>query len=91
MENIIQTTGYVCMVILSMSMFFALLRLIIGPTLADRVSALDFMSMLTIAIISTYTIFVNEPVFLDVAIALALVTFLGTVAFARYLEKGLRS
>ncbi len=91
MQDLIFTTAYISLVILSISMFLGLIRLIIGPNLADRVAALDFIAMLTIGMITTYAIFVDEPIFLDVAIALALVIFLGTVAFARFLEKGLRS
>ena len=55
-------------------------RLLRGPTPADRVVALDMLALLGIG-------FIGEYAFLDVAIALALVGFLATVAFARYVYK----
>lgn len=74
-------------VMLGMSFILALVRLMRGPSSADRVVALDLMSSLAIGSIATYVIAAEQPVYLDVAIALALLAFLGTVAFARYLER----
>lgn len=62
------------------------IRLLRGPSLPDRVIALDLMTVITIAFIGLYSIIIEEAVYLDAAIALALVSFLGTVAFARYIE-----
>lgn len=70
------------------SLFLAFFRLIRGPSLPDRVVALDLTALIVVAIIALYEIWTDEPVLLDAAIVLALVTFLGTVAFARYLERG---
>ena len=73
---------------LSVSMFLAFLRLLRGPTLPDRVVALDLIALLSIGFIAIYDITTSDAVFLDVAIALGLVAFLGTIAFARYIERG---
>jgi multicomponent Na+:H+ antiporter subunit F len=73
--------------ILGLALLLAFLRLVRGPTLPDRVVALDLMAVLAVAIITLYAIATNERIFLDTAIALALITFLGTVAFARYVER----
>lgn len=64
---------------------FAFVRLCIGPTLADRVVALDLMAFITIGFIGVYSIFSQNTAFLDIAITLALVAFLSTVAFARFI------
>jgi multicomponent Na+:H+ antiporter subunit F len=45
------------------------------------------MAILAVAIITLYAIATHAPILLDTAIALALITFLGTVAFARYIER----
>lgn len=66
---------------------FCFLRLVRGPTLADRVVALDLIAFLTIAFIAVYAVVSDEPAFLDIAITLALVAFLGTIAFARWIHK----
>jgi multicomponent Na+:H+ antiporter subunit F len=62
-------------------------RILHGPTLPDRVVALDLISILTAGSAAVYAIAAGEAVFLDVALILALISFLGTVAFARYLER----
>jgi multicomponent Na+:H+ antiporter subunit F len=72
---------------LGVALFLAFLRLVRGPTLPDRVVALDLIAVLTVALIALYAIATNERIFLDTAIVLALISFLGTVAFARYVER----
>lgn len=67
----------------------AFYRLAKGPSLADRVVALDMMTITIISFCGVYAVFVEEPSFLDVAIVLALVGFLATVALARYAERRL--
>ncbi|MEX0806924.1 MAG: cation:proton antiporter [Candidatus Binatia bacterium] len=80
--------GGFALALLSSALFVAFFRLARGPSLPDRVVALDLISTISVAIVAVYTIITNKPVLLDVAIVLALIAFLGTVAFARYLEKG---
>jgi multicomponent Na+:H+ antiporter subunit F len=58
-----------------------------GPGIVDRVIALDLLITIGIGIISIYSIIKNSSTFLDVAMMLALIAFLGTVAFSYYLEK----
>lgn len=71
-------------VLLSLSLLISLVRVIIGPSLPDRVVALDLIAFVVISLIATYAISSGHPVYLDVAIVLALVAFLGTIAFARF-------
>lgn len=54
----------------------------------NRVVALDLMAYLSIGFMALYAVETKKPLFLDAAMILALLAFLGTVAFARYLEKG---
>jgi multicomponent Na+:H+ antiporter subunit F len=72
---------------LCVSLFLAFVRLVRGPSLSDRVVALDLTAVLVVGFIAMYALSSNQPVFLDAAIVLALVAFLSTVAFARYLER----
>jgi multicomponent Na+:H+ antiporter subunit F len=73
--------------LLSAAILLTFVRLVRGPSLPDRVVALDLLSTLGIGVIAAYAIATDQPVFLDVASILALVSFLGTVAFAYYLEQ----
>ncbi len=61
--------------------------MVLGPSLPDRVVGLDMLTVLMVAFAAAFAIAVEETAFLDVAIVLALVGFLGTVAFARYAER----
>lgn len=70
------------------SVMLTFIRLIKGPTTPDRVIAADLMATIGIGVIAVYAIMTNQPTFLDVAIILALISFLGTIAFAYYVEKG---
>jgi multicomponent Na+:H+ antiporter subunit F len=74
--------------ILGLSIFLATFRLLRGPTLPDRVVALDLIATLAVGVIGIYAIREEEPIFLLVGIVMALVVFVGTVAFAYYLEQG---
>ena len=62
-------------------------RLAMGPTAADRVVALDLINILAVAYSALFAVFSDIAAFLDAAIALALVAFLATVAFARFTER----
>jgi multicomponent Na+:H+ antiporter subunit F len=73
--------------ILVTGVILAFMRLLRGPSLPDRVIALDILSVLGIGIIVAFAIATDQPVFVDVASVLALVSFLGTVAFAAYVER----
>ena len=72
---------------LALAVVLAFVRLAIGPTLPDRVIAIDLLATFGIAILAAKAVVANEPAFLDVGLVLALVSFLGTVAFAQYLER----
>ncbi len=62
-------------------------RLVKGPSMPDRVVALDMMTVVIVAFCGLASIRYDEPAFLDVALVLALVGFLATVALARFAER----
>ncbi len=72
---------------LGVALVLTLLRIAIGPSAPDRVVALDLLATVVIGMIAAYAIATDQPVYIAVAIALALISFLGTVAFARYVER----
>jgi multicomponent Na+:H+ antiporter subunit F len=78
---------WVVMPVLAISAVCATLRMLLGPSLADRVVALDLLGAICIAFVAAFALSVNEPMLVDVAIAVGLIAFLGTVAFARYIER----
>lgn len=72
------------------AMALAFIRLVRGPSLPDRVVALDLITVLAVSFTALVALAFGERAFLDVALALALVAFLATVAFARYAEQSRR-
>lgn len=78
---------YVILPILVIALFLVFYRIYIGPAMVDRVIALDLLITIGIGVITVYCVSVGEATFLDVAMILALIAFLGTIAFAYYIEK----
>lgn len=67
----------------------AFVRLARGPSLPDRVVGLDLMTVLIVLFCAAFSIAANDRTFLDVALVLALIGFLATVALARFAERRL--
>lgn len=72
---------------IGLSILLIFLRLVIGPSIENRIVALDLLSANAIAFIAVYSIQKKTTTFLDVGIIVALLAFLGTVAFSFYLGK----
>ena len=85
--NVTELAPQVALALVGLAMFLTFVRLVRGPTLPDRVVALDLMGVLAVGMLAAAAVAADSPVLLDPAAVLALVGFLGTVAFARYLEK----
>lgn len=85
--NFAVQTGFV---LVMLGVILAMLRLIKGPSLPDRVVALDTMTVLIVAFCGLYALDTGSTAFLDVAVVLALIGFLATVALARFIERKVR-
>lgn len=64
-------------------------RLAAGPTISDRIVALNTLSTQAALAVLFYAAFADRTVYLDVAIWLASFSYLGAIVWARYLERGL--
>jgi multicomponent Na+:H+ antiporter subunit F len=73
--------------VLVVAVGLVVIRLVRGPTVADRVVALDVLSAVSIGFIATYTVATGAAALLDAALVVALVAFVATVAFARFIER----
>ena len=65
----------------------AFIRLLKGPALADRVIAIDLIGVVMVCLLVVTAAGAGEPAFLDVAMVVALISFVGTVAYSRYIER----
>jgi len=77
----------VFMVLMCGAIVFIVLSLIKGPQLEDRVVAIDLFSSVVLSSIALYAVYSDSPRYLDAALVLALFAFMGTVIFARFIEK----
>lgn len=64
------------------------IRLIKGPSVTDRIVAMDAMTIIAISLIVFLAYFSNRIIYLDVAIVYGLISFIGVIAVSRYLERG---
>ncbi|MBA3030889.1 MAG: cation:proton antiporter [Desulfobacteraceae bacterium] len=72
---------------LSLAFLLAFIRLVLGPSLADRVVAFDVMTISGMGFIVVYAVSTDQSIFLDVTSVVALMAFLATLAFAYYLRR----
>ncbi|MCC7233772.1 MAG: cation:proton antiporter [Bryobacterales bacterium] len=78
---------YAALVMISCALFVSLVRVVRGPTLPDRVVAVDLIGVSSVCLMLLAAAENKEPAFLDAAVVIALLGFLGTIAYARYAER----
>ncbi len=83
-EAFLDATILIALALLSISFLITVFRVVIGPTLPDRILALDMLVAVALGFIAVIGIKTGYALYLDIAIALGLVGFLATVAFARF-------
>jgi multicomponent Na+:H+ antiporter subunit F len=81
----VETATMIALVLLSLAMVLTVVRIIIGPSLPDRVLALDLLTVVALGFVGVFAIRTGLTLYLDIAIALGLLGFLATLAFARYI------
>lgn len=79
----------VFLVIIGTGVILCLLRMIKGPTAPDRAVAVDTVSTVTTALLVILGYTFKRSIYLDVSLVYAVLTFIGAVAIARYLERGI--
>lgn len=78
---------YVVLPVLVVAATLTTVRLLRGPTLPDRAVALDLLAVIAVALLAAFAVAVEQAVFIDIILGVCLITFLGTVAFASYVER----
>jgi multicomponent Na+:H+ antiporter subunit F len=77
----------IAITVVTVAFVVAFIRLLLGPSLPDRVVAMDLMATVASGGIALYAMVTNHSVLLDAVMVLSLIFFLGTIAFAHYLER----
>jgi len=86
MDNLITIASNVSFTLLLVALIFALIRLLKGPSVFDRIIALDLIASIAIGFIIIYSILVKRELYFDLAIIISLISFLGTLAVSTFLK-----
>jgi multicomponent Na+:H+ antiporter subunit F len=84
-----ETLVVVAAILAGTAFLLALWRFFVGPSAADRVVAFDVLTIIAVTGIVLIALTEERGIYLDVALVYALLSFLGVIAVARYLERGL--
>lgn len=83
--SLFTTAAYIAIAIISISTILTLVRFFKGPSLPDRVISLDVFSANLLAVLAIYSVLSEEKAYLNVALIMSLIAFVGTMTFAYYL------
>ena len=78
----------IAMIAVMITMLMALIRAFVGPTIYDRILAINFAGSTTVLFIAVLGFLMGRPEFLDIALAYALINFIGTIAILKFFKYG---
>ncbi|MFD2670430.1 Na(+)/H(+) antiporter subunit F1 [Marinicrinis sediminis] len=76
------------LVIIALAILGCLYRVLKGPSMSDRIIALDMIGVNLIAMVAIISIMLNTQAFLEIILLIGILAFLGTIAFSKYIERG---
>ena len=86
-EQVSNTVISISFSLLLASLVVAVIRLLKGPTVNDRIAAMDLIASIVMAFIIVYSIFINNAIYFDIPVIISLISFIGTVAISTYLKQ----
>ncbi|ANF95903.1 Na(+)/H(+) antiporter subunit F1 [Paenibacillus bovis] len=84
----LQISMFIALILLTLAVAGCMYRVLRGPSMADRITALDTVGVNIIAIIVVLSMMLDTQAYLEVMLLVGILAFLGTVAFAKYIERG---
>jgi multicomponent Na+:H+ antiporter subunit F len=84
----LETVSQITLATLGLALLLAFVRLVLGPTLPDRIVATDLFGVLVVGVIVVLAGQSDVRATLDAAIVIALIGFVGTIAYATYIQRG---
>ncbi|GKV65443.1 MULTISPECIES: Na(+)/H(+) antiporter subunit F1 [Sporosarcina] len=78
----------VSVILFALTILVAVIRIILGPSLPDRVVALDVIGVNLIATIAVVSVMMKTKAFLEAILILGILSFIGTIAFSKFIERG---
>ncbi|HHY21291.1 MAG TPA: Na(+)/H(+) antiporter subunit F1 [Bacilli bacterium] len=77
-----------CLLFITLSILAAIYRVVKGPSMPDRVMALDYIGVNLIAAVAILSVLLHTYAFFDIILLIGILSFVGTIAFARFIERG---
>ena len=77
----------IAIIVLLLAFALAFIRLLKGPTVNDRILALDLIASIIMAFVLCYSVLINNAVYIDITIVISLISFIGTIAISTYLKQ----
>ncbi|WP_342514234.1 Na(+)/H(+) antiporter subunit F1 [Sporosarcina sp. FSL K6-1522] len=84
----IETMLTISLILFATTIAIAVIRIVLGPSMPDRVIALDMIGVNLIAMIAVVSIILKTKAFLEVILILGILSFIGTIAFSKFIERG---
>lgn len=78
----------IALVLFAIAIGIAVLRIILGPSMPDRVLALDVIGVNLISSIAVTSVMLNTKAYLEVILILGILSFIGTIAYSKFVERG---
>ncbi len=78
---------YIAFTFLMTAMIITLIRLFKGPSVNDRIAAMDLIASIIMGVILVYSVLINNAMYFDVPLIISLISFIGTIAISTYLKQ----
>lgn len=78
----------ISLILFTCAIFIALYRIIIGPSMPDRVVALDMIGVNLVSLVAVFSIVLHTHAYLEVILIVGILAFISTVGLARFVERG---
>lgn len=85
---ILTTSLTIGTIFLALSIIIGVYRVAVGPSIPDRVIALDAIGINLISVAALLSILLDTSVFLELILLIGIISFIGTIAFSKYVERG---
>lgn len=84
----VETMLTISLIIFGIAIAVTIIRIIIGPSLPDRVLSLDMIGVQLVSALAIVSVILDTTAFFEVILVLAVLTFIGTIAFSKHIERG---
>jgi multicomponent Na+:H+ antiporter subunit F len=79
---------YIGLISIGLAIVITVYRIVVGPSLPDRIIALDMIGVQIVAAVAIVSVIRNTTVFLEVILIIAILAFISTIAFSKSIERG---